>query len=345
MTRCSRLNDAEACGLSASLGEQNRSTNVYAMRGDAFHAGNAAHYRPNDPRFSDARAVAFGVLGVDDGADVTHMLQRLWKEWTPPEEARFEVPIAMDRNGLAVPVDSDKAITQGTADCVWIEGEFVVVVDFKSGARAEWNVPSPAENLQLLAYGFALADLLGKTKMKLGIYRGAEEVEGPPWLWAELDLNSADATAAWERVRGAALHDPTEAVLGPHCAECYSRLRCRAYVLPAVAEIDRDSALAPLSAGDDGVIEPQKLMRLLQACDAMDKLAEEGRSFAKAYSEKHGAIVIGDRQWGPIPVKGRESTSIAKLKASGLYERAVEVGGVTQGEPTKQYRWVKTKAA
>ena len=232
-------------------------------------------------------------------------------------------------------------ISQGTADCVWVEGEFVVVVDFKSGTRAEWNVPKPADNLQLLGYGIAFADLLGKTKVKLGIYLAHEE----RWDWAEIDLDTEEGTTAWERVRGAALHDPSEAVLGAHCNECWTRLQCPAFILPAISEIDRESALAPLAQPLEGPIEPAKLLRLLNAAKAMEGLAESAKEFAKAYVAQHGPLVVDGQQWGPIDVKGKENTSIAKLREAGLYERALAVGAVTQGAPTKQHRWTKAKAA
>ena len=363
MIRASKLEFAEHCGLSATI--ETNSTTVYAMRGDAFHAANAAHYRPDEQRFIDARAVAFGVLPVDDGADVTHMLQRLWASWTPPEHAKFEVPIAVNRDGLAVPYGSPEAISQGTADCSWVDGEWLVVVDFKSGARAEWNVPAPGVNLQLLDYVFGLADLLGKTKVKLGIYRGAEGVEDP-WLWAEIDLDTPEATKLWERVRGAALRDPKKAVLGTHCAECWVRLQCPAHLVPAILEVDREeewkrlglpdelagkmaigpeSALAPIASPVDRPIEPARLVRLLNAIAALKDLEEVARDFAKAYVAVHGGVEVDGKVWGPIDQKGKELVSIKALKAAGIYERAVAVGAVTQGAPTKQHRWTLVKKA
>lgn len=339
MIRFSKLNDAQYCGLSASL--ETNSTNIHAMMGDAFHGGNAAHYRPGEERFAEDRAVAFGVIGKENQATVTRLLELLWASWTPPDDARFEVPIALTRNGTAAPYGTDKVISQGTADCVWVEGEFVVVVDFKSGARAEWNVPIPRENLQLLGYGIAFADLVGKTKVRLGIYLAHEE----KWLWDEIDLDTEAGTAAWERVRGAALHDPTEAVMGPHCFECWTRLQCPAFILSAISEVERDSALAPLAEPLDGPIEPGRLLRLLNAVKAMEGLAEAGKEFAKVYVDRHGPLVVDGKQWGPSPVKPKESTSIAKLKDAGLYDRAVAVGAVTTGEPGKQFRWTNAKGA
>lgn len=338
MIRFSKLNDAQHCGLSASIDAGN-TTNIWAMMGDAFHAANAAHYRPDVEKFAEERATAFGVIGVNGAATVTRLLHGLWDAWTPPDDARFEVPIALTRDGVAAPYGTDKVISQGTADCVWVEGDYVVVPDFKSGARAEWNVPPPADDLQTLGYGIAFADLLGKTKIRNGIYLAHEE----KWLWNEIDLDTAAGTAAWERVRGAALHDPTEAVMGPHCADCWVRLRCPAYQLPVISQMERDNALSIMGSAD--VVEPQKLLRLLQACDVMDKMAEAGKDWAKAYVAQHGAVVIDGKQWGPSPVKAKELVSITSLKDSGLYDRAVAVGAVKTGEPGKQHRWVNAKTA
>ena len=63
--RFSRLNDAQYCGLSASI--ETNSTDIFAMMGDAFHAANAAHYRPTIEQFAEERATAFGVIGVNGG--------------------------------------------------------------------------------------------------------------------------------------------------------------------------------------------------------------------------------------------------------------------------------------
>lgn len=344
MIRCSKLNEAENCGLAGSI--DLNATSIFGMMGDAFHAANAAHYRPGEQRFTEERAIAFGVIGQDKAADVTIMLKDLWRTWTPPEHAMFEKPMALNRDGLAVPYGSDKAITQGTADCVWLEGDYVVVIDFKSGARAEWNVPLPADNLQLLAYAFGFADLLGKTKVKIGIYLAASDEEKPEdrWRWAEIDLDTPAATQLWERVRAAALHDPNEAVLGPHCGECFNRIQCRAYMIPAISDLERTETLSVVGT-DEGVLPPERMLKVLQVADALGKLSESAKDWAKAYVAKYGDVVINGKKWGPIPMKGKESTSVSKLREAGLYDRAVAVGAVTTSAPSKQHRWTNAKGA
>ena len=131
--------------------------------------------------------------------------------------------MAVDRHGLSVQSDDPDLLTEGTTDCVWHNGEEVSVLDFKSGIRAQWNVPIPRENLQLAAYGFGWADALGASRMRLGLYLAHDD----KWLWDTIDLNSAQGTALWERTRAAALRDPGEAVVGPHCSDCWVRLKCR----------------------------------------------------------------------------------------------------------------------
>lgn len=340
MIRCSRLNEAADCGLSATI--EDGATNSAALMGDAFHAAAAARFRPREERFQEARSIAMGQLGSEHEAEVLEMVDRLSADWTPPERALFEVPIGLDRSGVAVTKGYPTAITEGTADVAWDDEKeaTAVVADFKSGARAAWDVPRPRENLQLAAYGLALADEWGRSKMRLGIYLAREG----KWLWDLVDLDSAEGTRLWERVRAAALRDPNEAVVGPHCSDCWVRTRCRAHLLPVTSASERVTALAPLANGG-ALVEPRKLMRLLLACQAMEKVADAGKEWLRAYVRDHGPIVVDGKQWGPIPVKGKESTSIKALKESGLYERAVAVGAVKQGATTLQHRWTKAKDA
>lgn len=337
MIRISRLNEAADCGLAASI--EDKSTNAAAMMGDAFHAAVAAHYRGTDA-FNEARAIAIGQLGGEHEAEVLEKVAALAAIWTPPTRAIFEAGIGLSRRGLAVPYGSPDAMTQGTPDCVWSEPDEVVVLDFKSGARAEWTVPIPRENLQLAGYGIAYADEFGKSKMRLGIYLAAEV----KWLWDLVDLDAPEGTSLWERVRAAALRDPEEAVKGPHCSDCWVRLRCRAHLLPILSAGDRATALEPLGEAV-GLVEPRKLMRLLQACQAMESIAEKGKEWLKAYVKERGPIVVDGKAWGPTEVKGREGTSVKALKEAGLYDRAVAVGAVKQGPPTFQHRWKKATAA
>lgn len=336
MIRCSRLNEAAHCGLAASIDD--KETNAAALMGDAFHAAVAARFRPTDKAFQEARAIAIGQLGGEHEAEVTEMVARLAAEWSPPEDARFEIAIGLSRMGLATPYEDTSAITRGTADCVWEGDDEVMVLDFKSGARAAWNVPIPRDNLQLAAYGLAFADALNKPKMRLGLYLAAEG----KWLWDLLDLDSREATELWARVRAAALRDPDEAVTGPHCTECWVRLHCRAHLVPAISTFERTLALGPLANGNTP-IEPRRLLRMIQACKAMEDLADAGKDWLKAYVKQHGPIVVEGKQWGPVEQKGRESTSVKALKDSGLYDRAVAVGAVKQGAPTLTHRWTNAK--
>lgn len=334
MIRVSRLNEAADCGLAASI--EDKSTNAAALMGDAFHAAVAAHYNPGVETFAEARAVAIGQLGGEHEDHVLGMVTRLSETWTPPTSAMFEKGIGLSRRGIAVPYGSPEAITQGTVDCVWAEPDEVVVLDFKSGARAEWNVPIPRDNLQLAGYGLAFADQMGKSKMRLGLYLAAEG----KWLWDLVDLDAPEGTALWERVRAAALRDPDEAVIGPHCSDCWVRLRCPAHLLPIISASDRATALEPLGAAG-GLVEPRKLMRLLHACQAMEAIAEKGKEFLRAYVKERGPFVVDGKAWGPIDVKGREQTSVKALKEAGLYDRALAVGAVKTGPPTQQHRWKK----
>lgn len=341
MVRSSRLNVAEHCGFAGAFVD--RRTTLPALFGDAFHAAIAARQRPYVTDFRLAREVAMAQLSAEERDEVSELVEQLAGQWTPPEDACFEQPIGLDRNGRFVPYGSPEAIIAGTADSCWVAPDedgapCVFVLDFKSGARASFNVPAPGNNLQVASYGFALADWLGASKMRLGIYLARDD----KWLWDTVDLDSEAGTALWARVKAAACRDPSEMVVSADCADCYVRLSCPAHMLPACDLPTRDLALSPLREGFE-LVAPERLLGLLLACDAMKAAAEAGRDWAKAYVREHGPIVIDGKQWGPIVVKGREGTSVKLLKEAGLYDRAKAVGAVRVGAPTEQHRWTKRK--
>lgn len=352
MIRISRLDDARHCGLSAAL--DTKSTTTAGLMGNAFHAANAAFHRPTDERLQAARAVAMGRLDAEDRFDTEVLLKPLLADWVPPAGAAFEVPVGVDRHGCYVEVeraedgttyrataaDAPALLTAGTADCAWVEPwrdgkKIVKVPDFKSGARARYNVPRPPGNLQVAAYGFALADKHNAAAMALGVYLAHDH----EWHWAEVALDSDEASGLWEEVRAAALRDPAEAVLGGHCADCWVRLRCPAYVLPAVDGAAADYALAPMQKGGEALVTPERLVRMIHAATAMKDIAEEARDWLKAYVRDHGPITDGEKVWGPVDVKGRESTSVKSLVEAGLYETAQNLGAVKLSPPSVQHRW------
>jgi hypothetical protein len=359
MLTISRLNEAERCGLAASL--DTKATTIHGLRGDAFHAVTAAFYRPLVERFQAEREVSLGRLGEDDRQQVLDMVKPLTSSWRPPTDAVFEAPVGLSRSGFHIEMhrhadgvyraaDPDVGgdlLTAGTPDCAWVETgtdpddvaqRVAVVVDFKSGARAQWNVPHPADNVQLAGYGFAWADKNACQRMRLGVYYAIDN----KWRWQEFHLDTTEATLLWSRVKAAALKDPDEAVMGPHCSDCYVRLRCPAWILPVVSTEVRRLALAPLgSAG--AILEPRELLRLEQACKAMQKMADAGMDYLRAYVKQHGPVYVDGWKWGPIPVKGRETVSISALRDAGLYDIAVKEGAVKQGAPTLQHRWTRDK--
>lgn len=343
MRRGSKLNEAEHCGFAGSY--QDAATSVWGLMGDAFHAAVAAHYRPTEERFREERAVAVAQLQDSERDDVLRLVTRLTESWAPDDGAVFETPVGLDRNGCFVAHGDPAAMTQGTADCAWATEDddnqtTAWILDFKSGARAEWNVPPPGQNLQIASYGFALADKYGASRMKLGIYLAHED----KWLWETINLDSAAGTDLFARVKAASLRDDDEQIEGPHCGECFVRLKCPAHLLPALDDAAREYAMAPMTAGaDPSLITPDRVVRLINASKAMEAVAEAGKDWAKAFVREHGPVVLDGKQWGPVQVKGREGTSVKRLKEAGLYDRAVAVGAVGVGPPTMMHRWTNVK--
>lgn len=177
-----------------------------------------------------------GVLTLpEDSEEIRGWIELLAMSWAPPPGARFELALGLSPNGRYVPVeepephvyvatDGSKLLTAGRADLTWCradpelwnEGRKVAVVrDWKTGS---YPVAHPRENLQLLALGFAAADMFGAEAMQLEINYvrdGVTETE-------TFDVDSPMAADAWADLEAAALLDDQPRP-GPHCETCWER--------------------------------------------------------------------------------------------------------------------------
>lgn len=319
--RCSALPQNEHCGLSSVLAA-------------------------NDPRGSGSRArVGIGYHAVAAGASLADVTDGLTKDeladlaelrWpgdVPPNAIR-ERRLGLSPLGRYQEPGKRGALTEGTPDAFWLWDDLaptgarcVGVVDYKTGQLPVEDGPL---SLQLVAYGFAAADLLGCDAMKLGIWYARGEGR---WDWSEvIPLDSPQAADLWKRVVAAATAEP-KAQPGPHCESCWQRAICPARLLPAI-DGTALGELEPFVANSGTELTPASAevgLRLISAMrEVADRAEEHVRSEVLAgrlHLERDGKV------YGPSEVAGRRSASVEDLAKAGLSQY------VRQGKPYLRWSW------
>jgi hypothetical protein len=246
-------------------------------------------------------------------------------------DAETEVEVAIDDGGSYVDPKSPKAISIGHLDFAWvvvIHGvKLAYVADIK---RSEFTTKEGPNSLQLHGYGLAYAGKHECDGYVTGIWAA---VEGT-WQWGEIvDLETREAVTLAKRVIAAAMNVSPEYSMGPHCRDCYGRLRCPAWLLPP--EVAQTS-LAPVAQGQELTDESAgKLLLTLQRYQDTAKAVEAN---LREYAARVGGIRHNGQIWKPVLCQGRESVSIARVREA-FGEDADRV--ITRGKPFEQFRWTK----
>lgn len=311
MIRPSALQISEHCGLSAKLAEEFPESSVAAERGSALHKEIHDWLMSGEPPRCPSLEVA-----------------ALLASWRPPASIESEVKVRL------VDPETDALITEGTADALWTEPDGLLsVLDFKSG-RIEFVAP-PGENLQLAAYGLAAALARDAKEFRVGLC--FLDADGPTWLWSER-YGHETWGGIWERVARAAGMPPI-AVKGPHCAQCWSRTKCPAYLMPA-DPVARDLDLAPLTS--TALVTPDAVLRLHLASKALAEIADRGDAYVRAFVVAHGPLPDGaGKELRLVEVAGRRSVALKAAEKAGLLPALEAAGAVSHGAPSQRLSWVK----
>lgn len=218
-----------------------------------------------------------------------------WKKPTPVEvcgetltyeAAAKEVPVGLDADGNYA--EDGEVVTCGTLDFAWLVdhpdqfiGRVAVVGDLK---KTRWSSSGP-DSLQLLAYGYAWAKMNNCRAFMTGIW----VIEDEEWQWSETvhELDSFTSLDLWLRIKSAAMNTGDEASFGEHCDNCYSKLHCSEYTLPAMFA---ETALAPVAAGSVDIDNGEKLGELLAFVERVAPLLEKAKDLAKD-AAKRGVVV------------------------------------------------------
>lgn len=324
MIRPSALTLAEHCELAPVLASEYPETNENIERGNLVDR-------------EVTRELLGGAVAQDpDAIACVEWLRNLRIGLEPGGRLYVQEPITLNDPATG------EVITRGTPDIVWIDENTVFVIDLKKQEQyMAGRISDPDRSLQLHAYALAWAIRSGASMYKVAyLLFGDGEAS---YVWSKT-WELREALSFLDRMRrineksnanGARGHRPV-ATAGPHCTQCYQRLHCPSWSLPA-HEGPTSSALAPLT--QPGGLTRDNAAAALMATMAIKEVAEKAMEILKAFVEDgNGPIVLGDRQWGPIMVQGKRSgASVAELEALNLMHL------IKPGRSYQQWRLGKRK--
>lgn len=313
MIRPSQLAIAKHCQLSPVLAARYPETNANIARGQAVDAQVTAWINegtsPADPA----------------AADCVRWLERHMSELAAQVECSL--------------VEDDHVITRGTADVVGVDScdRCLIVVDLKKQEQYyAGKLALPDENLQLHAYAIASvrARALSRYRTALLLFGDRDCTS----YWSR-EYTRVEWTPKLDEIRNICAQESPHGTVDPigqagaHCTDCYPRLHCRHWALPAY---EGESALAPLLSGD---LTPERAGQGALAVKAIREMADRAEEILKAYRRQagEGSVVAGDKQWGPVIQRGRKSADVAALERDGLHQY------LKQGHPVEAWRWTKRR--
>lgn len=239
--------------------------------------------------------------------------------------------------------EEGEVLTEGTPDVVAAGDGAVLVVDWKSNEQLlSGLVPHPDDDLQLLSYLAAAMLEHGAASgqiARVGYDEDDEDDVYPKW---SKTYSADDVMGILDRIRAVPDVDPTgqqpEAAMGEHCAHCWQRRHCSAYLLPKGDVV----ALAPLSMpGTMTNREAEAVLawrgRAKLAIKAAEELLGAVDGALRHHVDTQGSIVREDGQvWGLVETKTkRRGPSVGECEKAGLAHL------IHQAEPTVKYDWRK----
>lgn len=260
--------------------------------------------------------------------------------WTPPQPVTVggvELHYADARTEYPVSLPCESGDIEGHPDMVWRvtlpDGQNIVFVgDIK---KSRFSAIGGLSSLQLHAYAIAEVEHTGADGYYVGIWLPVEA----EWEWSRyVDAFSPEYARTLRLVKTAA-QTPPEAATGRHCADCWSRLHCPAYTLPAHSAEGQDSWLVPLTK--PGGLTQDNAAELLLKVQAVKKVVELAEDTLKAYARERGIPDGKGKVYAPGMVKGRESVCSVKELREHLGEGAEQL--IKQGRDYERFSWRKAK--
>lgn len=237
-----------------------------------------------------------------------------WISAVIPAGSRSEVALAYDtatRAGRVIGENLGRAYGTmapfeacGSCDVVGIDGDAVVIIDFKTGH----NEVEPARtNAQLAFYATAAASAFGKSSARVVlVYTAMHRIDS-----AELDAfdlaEFADRLEALHvRVSKAQLSrqqgEPVETREGSWCRYCPSKPFCGSKNALLVQLAEHGLAIV-----GDSVMTPERARLAYSELQRIDQLVGDAKKRLNTYVDEHGPIDLGDgRRYGRYARQGNE---------------------------------------
>ncbi len=312
--RMSSLPVAQYCGRSATLGAK-YGAGRRAIMGRAFHAECAG-----DP------STAQLMLGLSP-AERNELLT-----WHKPadvevggETLRYED--AVKEQEVHIGIETPTSIV-GHVDFYWIAGNDLFVGDIKA---TKWTTSGP-DSLQMLAYGLGLAMAHGCDRFTCGLWIATDG----EWQWMDRFIEMTEADALYWRIKAAAEMED-EAITGEHCENCYGRMHCNEYLLPAEFG---SSDLASL-AEPGYVLTNDVASWLVHIVQRQEKVVAVAKKQLQEFARRQGGIKDPEtgKVWAPTEQQGRESVLSVKDLREQLGSEAEQY--ISRGKPFNRFMWRK----
>jgi len=324
----SKLALAIACQYAWTSGVRwpKRETSPHADFGTAVHA--AGERRVNgEPVDLDAIAAEFGVTDVRRFRAVAGNLLAWIDETRADTRGAAEVAFAYHvADGTARVMtkahardysDARPGELFGTADLILRDGDRLVVVDFKTGAKAKEK--GAADTFQMRFLGLAAARCYEAAEVDIVLLHVDEGGAYPDG--ATLTAWDLDDTADELRSLAASLAAPSVPRPGPHCTGMYCPIvsECPA-TKAAMAAVDKAAALrfpmsVEIASAEHAADVRVRLKMVREACDAID-------GAVKDWIRANGPVPVGDgRFYGIVQCDGRESVDLGAPEALAVFRR------------------------
>jgi hypothetical protein len=337
--RMSSLSVAQFCPAGPKYSEE-RGNTILSVKGSAFHAV-CAGAREKDRLLaqlpSDDREE---VLSWQRPTDVVFK-ERNEHVCLVYAEADKELAVGLTEYGGYVPHGDPRSVSDGHLDMAWVH-EFrdrtrvAYIGDIK---KNRWTTPDGPDTLQCAGYGFAYAAKMGCSEFCRGLYIAEDGL----WQWSgeRVVVDSTEGYELLDRVIRAATNTDGPACTGAHCWNCWGRLQCPEWLLPAAVG-EHTPEFRAISKADPGTMTNDSTLKLLQWKKAAEQLIKHADGAIKAYVGRNGPVYdpATGKHYCLTKQQGRESVLVARVREA-FGKEAEKV--IIRGPPRPVARWLKRR--
>ena len=230
VVRASSLNSSKSCPAYSVLARKSSPDgNKYTRTGTVAHAWLEdwvkTDFETADSLYQERvdKITRNGELELSESKEEILSQCHEFSEWygRPFDECEKVIP----EGSMSKKYDDFGVMLTGSADVIAVEGNHVVVIDWKMYSDPN-NLPSPEDNFQLKAYAVMAADIYGceTAEVQIGLVR---QLDAPLFSFSKKGLQQARKDLE-SLLRNIALN-PDMTIFGPHCGRCFANKFCNTY--------------------------------------------------------------------------------------------------------------------